>query len=213
MNEQVANVVTDLEENDDFYLSVYGMTQAEYFFTLQSGSQLFPTEEELELCHEEVEEPTTKSAVERVYGEEFALVLNETKPVCYGFYNTYAEAANNKTRFGKNCEVMTFKEFQAKECFFYLSQPLEKITQKEYEDKFCMLAPLEYHADGENESFIFAELVHGSFAEQYIKFSNNSFWRKLVDRCNNSTWIDSRMMPTHAQIQAGAILASLRNVG
>ena len=214
MIEQAVHVDTDLEEdNDDFYLAVHGMTEAEYYETVRSCSQPFPTEEELSQRFNNAEMPETKSAVERAYGEEFALVSRGEKPVCYGFYNSHTEAADDMESFGDDCQIMTYKDFQARERFYYLSQPLEKITREEYEEKRTMLTPIELHTDGESESFIFAELVHGNFAEQYIKFAKDSFYRKLVDRCDSRTWVNHKINPTPAQTRAGAILDSMRVVG
>ena len=83
---------------------------------------------------------------------------------------------------------MTYEAYKAAERQFYLSRPLEKITEDRFNEAYEVLPPKAVrNADGVF-SFLMIEHWSGPYICQYASYKGRYFTR-LVDASDRSTWI------------------------
>jgi hypothetical protein len=83
---------------------------------------------------------------------------------------------------------MTYQAYKGAERQFYLSRPLEEISEKRFNEMFEVLPPKAVrNADGVF-SFLMSERWSGPYTSQYAAFNGKHFTRQ-VDASDPSTWI------------------------
>jgi len=92
----------------------------------------------------------------------------------------------------RHCEPMTWEAYKAKEREFYLSRPAEKVDQKTFVEMLEVLPPKNWRNEGDFVSFLMIEHWSGPYTSQYArrgKGEDATYWQKLVDSTDRSTWM------------------------
>ena len=88
--------------------------------------------------------------------------------------------------------TMTWEAYKAKEREFYLSLPAEKVDQKTFVEMLEVLPPKNWRNEGDFVSFLMIEHWSGPYTSQYArrgKGEDATYWQKLVDSTDRSTWM------------------------
>lgn len=103
--------------------------------------------------------------------------------------NTYAKRiADTQGAPRLHYEPITYEAYKAAERQYYLSRPLEEISEDRFNEAYEVLPPRAVrNADGVFR-FLMSEHWSGLYTSQYAAFKGKHFTR-LVDASDRSTWI------------------------
>lgn len=93
-----------------------------------------------------------------------------------------------KSAKAKNYKVVTWDFFVKMQKDFYISRPLEEITEEQYNDCLNCLPPLKWCTINGVEMFCMSEMWTGTYTNQYAKFGEK-YYTKMADCMDKSTWI------------------------
>jgi hypothetical protein len=145
---------------------------------------------------------------------EFVLATLAPWPSIWGHYST-AEAAAAKADEAnaywqhiaetqgtppRSYEPMSFEDYLQAERQFYLSRPLEEITQEKYREMLEVLPPNKWHQAGGLERFLMSEHWSGPYTSQYA-FCDGRYFTRMVDALDQSTWITRDEIEAHLKGQ------------
>lgn len=99
-------------------------------------------------------------------------------------FTAYLKAANEATY-----EIMTWEEFKQRERDFILSDSVQEITEERYDEQLNVLPPLKWCTRRGIEMFCMSEMYTGTYTNQYADTHTGKFYTKMVDICDESTWI------------------------
>ena len=85
-------------------------------------------------------------------------------------------------------KIMTYEEYLKLEKEYYLSLPLEEITEEKFTDMLEVLPPLKWVTINGTNEFLMREFWTGSYTQQYAR-KNERFYSKMVDANDQNTWI------------------------
>ena len=135
---------------------------------------------------EEAKEWQAKAYEQRAKDAARYALLMDTHPNNQN-YKLYWEEAR-----GAKFEVMTFAEYQALQRKYFLTRPIEEVSEECFNNALDCLPPLCWTTIGGVEMFCLCEMYSGTFTSQYAKVGNRCF-RALVDVKDRSTWIHNRL--------------------
>ena len=85
-------------------------------------------------------------------------------------------------------KIMSWNEFKEGERKHLLLNPLEEITEEEWEEMLNVLPPLKWCTITGVEMFCISEMYTGTYTTQYAR-CNGKYYCKMVDSEDQSTWI------------------------
>jgi hypothetical protein len=85
-------------------------------------------------------------------------------------------------------EPMTFEAYKQVERQFYLSDPLQEISEEKFTEMFEVLPPKHVRTRNDVFSFLMIEHFSGPYTSQYASYGSKHYTR-LVDATDESTWI------------------------
>jgi hypothetical protein len=88
----------------------------------------------------------------------------------------------------RHYEPMTYDAFKAAERQCYLSQPLEEITEQQFDAMLNVPPPKAVRNSNGLFSFLMIEHWSGPYTSQYAR-CNGRYFTRLVDDTDESTWI------------------------
>ena len=100
-------------------------------------------------------------------------------------YDTYKKILDS------GFSAITIEEFSMKERQKWLKGKPEPISQKIWYERMDLENPVKWCERNDFHMFCSAEMAHGPYAYQYAhNIKNNTYWKKIVDIYDISTWID-----------------------
>lgn len=103
------------------------------------------------------------------------------------YWTECLEAAKART-----FSTMTYGDFLNAQRERLLSDPMQEITEQQFDDALNVLPPLAWHTRHNVEEFCSREFETGSYTMQYAySLVQNKHYAKLVDYSDPSTWISS----------------------
>lgn len=88
----------------------------------------------------------------------------------------------------ESLRLMTFSEFLEMERDYYISKPLEEVTEEDYHDAMNVLPPEWMGTMYGVHMFTMSEHWTGPYTSQYARHGGK-YYRKMVDCSDRSTWI------------------------
>lgn len=89
-----------------------------------------------------------------------------------------------------NYQIMTFDDYLAQKKEYYLSDPVQEISEDEYYENLNVLPPLFWCIIDGVDMFCMSEFYTDSFTAQYAKY-NGKYYCKMVDAYDKTTWINN----------------------
>lgn len=111
-----------------------------------------------------------------------------------GMYNDQKEywAKCLEAAKARNFSAMTYGDFLKAQRERLLSDPMQEITEQQYDDALNVLPPLGWHTRHNGEEFCSREFLTGSYTMQYAySLVQGKHYAKLIDYSDLSTWISS----------------------
>lgn len=99
-------------------------------------------------------------------------------------------------------EIMTWEQFSKLEREALLGDPIQRVTEEDFNDALDVLPPLRWETHNGVNEFCMSEMWTGTYTTQYAHvLGTDEYYCKMVDCRDRSTWIHNILMKQKEEME------------